>query len=598
VKESTSTREPKRSKKGAHRYIDYRIEHAELQLFQRYFFSRVLRLSLMLIHENISDSPIGLVLPSQKNRAFSSISSPGELLKVGESLIGWLGPTGSFYTFLDAAPSFEFPDDFRILRLQKEATSEDNTLIVVPRRAKSPTIAKSIIEVMRHLLTSLYEDTHNWHALFGQGMRDLLDPLTDFYSGSHHSDIILNGLADMVVHLGGHMKNGQQLWRFCCILLPKDLLLPLQQRSLVVRAQSKNSPHNVGLTTVSTYDSPICLSLRAYQSGHIIYRSKIADIDSTVSHRQVEGPIRSAIAVPVGGGNGLPLAVLYVASDEIEAFSVHGQCLLRNIGKIVEELLMTYHIQKTIMVKLADIMIHPGIVDISFGDFGTETEFRSDVEGILSEIKKHIQEREVQADKKGLSLERSSYELEVEHRPVNVVSFIAIDVDNHSSIANQYGDQLARNLSREVGLRLNGELRTFFTKGRDYQLYHAYAGRFYLLLKNTPHEEAQVFAEHLRNTLRGPYQVDALRISIEQPTLPGGTLVLPNVTVRLAVTSYKYTTLKEFFQKYYEATAISALINLALEDGLKLGEDKGGNVVISWSFAKKMFESWLPRQLD
>src|SRR5205823_6709896 len=129
----------------------------------------------------------------------------------------------------------------------------------------------------------------------------------------------LNGFTNMVVRLGGQMADGQNLWRFCCILLPKQPLpkepwLPLQQRSLIVRAQSKDSPHKIGLTAVSPDKNANSLDLKAFQSGHVLYRARISRRDFTVAHRDVEGPIRSAVAVPIGGENGQVVGTIYVAS--------------------------------------------------------------------------------------------------------------------------------------------------------------------------------------------------------------------------------------------------------------------------------------------
>ena len=148
----------------------------------------------------------------------------------------------------------------------------------------------------------------------------------------------------------------------------------------MVRAQSKNSPHKVGVTTIFPGKYVQSLSLRAFQSGRIIYRRKITSAENTIALRELEGPIHSAIAIPVGSEEGQPLAILYVVSDEVAAFSTDDQRVLRMIGRIVEELLMTYHARHRITQNLSKLIITPAIVDPLFKDFFSENEFVEDVE--------------------------------------------------------------------------------------------------------------------------------------------------------------------------------------------------------------------------
>src|SRR6266480_5906835 len=236
-----------------HLHIDQRIELAEEEVFWRYFVSQALRLSIMLICEDIPDTLAGLVLPLQKKNVSDIVHNPSDLPKLGNSLIGWLGRNRSFYTFLDTTPSFEFPSDFRVqpLGVAKEGMPEDNTLIVVQRKATSLNLGDHIIETIRRLLEPIYKNVEKWWPCFDYGMRDWVYQVADFTSSPNPPDDVLNGLTNMIVLLGGKTTDGQDCWRFSCILSPKDLTLPLQQRSLVVRAQSKDSPHTVGVTTVS-----------------------------------------------------------------------------------------------------------------------------------------------------------------------------------------------------------------------------------------------------------------------------------------------------------------------------------------------------------
>jgi DNA-binding transcriptional MerR regulator len=227
----------RKSREAEHLHLDQRLDSAYEALFWRYYGSHVLQLSLMLICEDIPDTIAGLVLPLREDGISGSVRYPSDLPLVGESLIGWLGRNRSFYTILDSAPSFEYPTDFRVVPLQAvgEDTPKDNTLIVVQRKAKTLILTNYVVECIRRLLAPLYE-VKDWRPYFGQGMRDLLYLAPDFTSGTNISDDTLNGFADMIARLGGKTEDGRERWRFCCILLPEDPALPLQQRSLIVRA--------------------------------------------------------------------------------------------------------------------------------------------------------------------------------------------------------------------------------------------------------------------------------------------------------------------------------------------------------------------------
>ena len=188
----------------------------------------------------------------------------------------------------------------------------------------------------------------------------------------------------------------------------------------------------------------------------------------------------------------------------------------------MEELLITYRVRQQVTEGLGTIMAHPGIIDTLFSDFLSESDFINDIEALLTNI---------QARKEGSDSDtRPDYAV----RPSEeVVSFIAIDVDNQSSLATTYGDRLTKNLSREVGVRLQRQIRTMFTHSEVSQPYHIYADRFCLLLKGIFLADALIRAEFLRNALKGPYLVETLRVPVGQRTPPGHVLTLPDVTVRL-----------------------------------------------------------------
>src|SRR5262249_38825034 len=120
------------------RYIVERTELANQQLFWRHYVSHVLFLAVRLLYEDVPGTSIGLILPAQKRRPGESALMTERLPDVGEALVGWLGPTRSFYAFLTPRPEFEFPSDFIIHPLAADAEIdgdllEDPTLIAVQR---------------------------------------------------------------------------------------------------------------------------------------------------------------------------------------------------------------------------------------------------------------------------------------------------------------------------------------------------------------------------------------------------------------------------------------------------------------------------------
>jgi hypothetical protein len=107
--------------------------------------------------------------------------------------------------------------------------------------------------------------------------------------------------------------------------------------------------------------------------------------------------------------------------------------------------------------------------------------------------------------------------------------YITVDIDNQNPLAIKSGDQAARNLSREVGIRVQGHLR--LQSNTDYRR----ADRYYVKLINMPLAVVRNLAEGLRVLLllRGDYRFDARRVG--GPISPQNMLVVQNVTVRLVL---------------------------------------------------------------
>src|SRR5260370_27318006 len=127
------------------------------------------------------------------------------------------------------------------------------------------------------------------------------------------------------------------------------------------------------------------------------------------------------------------------------------------LGRMIEELLMTYHTRRQVTQKLMDMVKKPGIIDKLFGDFLSENEFIQNVEALLISINTLLKEREELPHKEGESLITFDTQSGTE-QPLEEISFIAIDIDNQDSLANKYGDRLVRNLSWVVGLRIQKQI--------------------------------------------------------------------------------------------------------------------------------------------
>ncbi|HLX40399.1 MAG TPA: helix-turn-helix domain-containing protein, partial [Ktedonobacteraceae bacterium] len=266
--------------------VDQRIRTTNEELFWRYFASQVLRLSLMLICEDIPNTKAGLILPLNNQTSGPAITSVDDLSSLGECLIGWISLNHSSYAFLDHAPSFEHSSDFRVHRLQVTNRNipdftdvpQQNIYIVLQREAKSLTLTAPVVRVIRSLLAILDENMDNVYASLNTGMRDWPYQATDFTGSVDPSDDILNTFADIVVAIG------KGRWSFSCILLPRDMSLPIPQHSLIVHAQSKDAPYTPAMSSVSAITPG--LTFRAYQSGQVLYRPTVSSKDFMIAYQE------------------------------------------------------------------------------------------------------------------------------------------------------------------------------------------------------------------------------------------------------------------------------------------------------------------------
>jgi hypothetical protein len=137
-------------------------------------------------------------------------------------------------------------------------------------------------------------------------------------------------------------------------------------------------------------------------------------------------------------------------------------------------------------------------------------------------------------------------------------------------------------------VKLQGQLRvqsnTEFRKA-----YHVGADRYYLKLPGMSLGDARNLAQQLLQLLRGNYRVDVRRPMAGRFVLLDELLVLPHVTVRLGVASYKYPKLKEVIGRSDVVDAIAETRTLILNNflqSLNRGQDNGGDCVVSWDHGK------------
>ena len=545
----------------AHMSIDHRVEDANKEEFWRYFAFQAMRMALNLIFEGVTEPVAGIILPLKRKINPTFIQEPDKIAQLGECLVGWRDQSRSYHTFYTPSPFFEVPSDFRItgLLVGEEQEPKDNTFIVLQRKTKPLNLAAPVVETVQRLLAPIYEDAHVWQPYFDRGMRDFVYPTTSF-GNTFVSDSILTSLANMIVRLGGKTAHGQSRWKFCSVLLPINDLLPLQARALFVQAQSVDSPHEIGETFVSPGTPILSLSLRAFQSGHVLYRSLVSAEDRSIEYRRRESPIRSAIAIPIEGRDALPIAVLYLASESAEAFEIEYQRVLRLMCRIIGELLETSRVRQQSEERLRDVITRPKVVNKMLGTYLSEGDFIKDTEDILQSV-----------------LEQFNPDTS------DTTSFISVDIHNLSDITEKYGDQIVSNLSKAFGTRIEEQIGLLFDKPADCKLYHIYATRFYLLLKNVSLEQARENAEKLRQILKVNYQVSILPTSINQLR---SEIEMENITVRLGVSWYEHTKFYKILNKRSIETCITdvtvGVVLYYLDIALNMAKQEGGDCIISY----------------
>lgn len=568
------------------RRINRRIQEAREELFCRYFTSRSLRLALSLIGEHVPNTPVGLILPLQQHAEALPIDSIKQLPYLGPSLVGWLSKSRSSHTLLTQVPSFEYVTDFDLLPFttmyNEVVDGKINGIYLIldrqDKRTSKLSLSEAVVTTINRLLAPLLENRQRLYAYFGWGMRDSIEPATDLET--NQIDVILNGLADIVVQLGGYNTQQERYWRFCSILLPEKSLLPLHKRNLIICAQSSEAPkaYRIGGTVITSAEHSMSLSLHAFRSGNIQYRKVYSSKEPLVAYSDVEikENVRSAIAVPIGGEDGFPLGVFYVASREVSPFSESDQRVLRLLGRMMEELLRTLQARILPAQRLLELIEEPAVVDRAFKRFFSETRFFQDVEHLLEQLQ---------------SVEESQRDEEP-----SVVSFIAIDVDQQGKIATKYGDRAVNNLNLMLAESITGLVEAnLFKKPANCTLYHIHSDVFYLMLREITLEEAREKSLLLKDGINHSYQIDIVRPTSAQFAFSDSAVDIPNVTTRFGVTSYTAVKLRGMLQQYPDDTAltdVSSVIDGALRKALVDGRHQRGNHIFAWDETQERMVIW------
>lgn len=542
-----------------------RISQAEPALFWRFFVPRVMYIAACLLFEGQPGGDTGLFLPVRVSPApleSVEIAAPKDLARLGKTLVGWRQRDYSFYTFVyNQGVVPDSPERYQLHALDELAPGGlvANAYLVLEQRLAS-LIKKTrpvAVRTALRLLHALQDSAVDWYPFLEKNTDYMVYHAPSFINPTL-GDPSLTGLAEAVVSLGGKRAgSAEPLWRFCCFLVPRDPTVPLHQRSLIVKAQSEQSPHISG-ETVLLAGPQASLCQRAYQSGHIIYRPHITAEDTAIAARDDEGPIKSAIAVPIAGADGQSAAVLYAVSDEPNAFGEEDHVLLRIIERMAGELLLTDNARSLFTENLKEIIERPGVIDGFFKEFASENDFMTTLETLLSRV------------------------AHASTPFLDDLSFIAIDLDKHTLIGDTFGEWASRDLIRAVGQRIHGQMRVLTKKPEAIYVYRIFGDRFYLMLQDVSREKAIDLAEELRRSLKLPYQINASRSSHEQASPTNTMLTLRHITARLGVTSYQFPTLKGMLERDPEVANVRAKMARALDEALDLGKGVGGDRVIAW----------------
>lgn len=602
------------------------IEAIDAIQFCRYVVPRMLYYALSLIFERDAIANAGIVFPVRADpaqleqlnlrreeadgeaaNALDDITA-GDLGQFGQMLFAWRPASGPLISILSAGDPFEreqrvilrpltklLPQDaphvsrreasqiFIAFEPQVERELDEATRTFQLRQSRGPGYANPRVVAARLIVQA--------QRIFGRrlaqaGDEDLEGAKTLFYAAPELTnpalgDALLNKLTETLVELGGASDEvpSRRRWRFACVLTPREPYTPLKYQELVVRAQSSESPHRINVTTTA-HERNGGLTFRAFSSGRIAYRKELTPLDPAVSYVEIEEPIKSAVAVPtlegVGGGHNQSPAILYITSEDEKAFAHDDMLLFRAMGRLVGEIVVTYNSRGHRPSTLTDALVDPEIVDPFFSEFPSDSDFTSELMRVFGEIKRQL------SQKKRAKTEPAA--VEVKRRLI----IVGLDINDYTTIETQRGKQIARILTRELGLRAKQRMESSFIRaGVTAKLYHSYADRFVMLIQDERQDGAQIdvraYAERIRQNLNSEYYLEGENVlSVRSRPSPNRSDGI-SVSVRMAGMDFSQDDLKQQLEDVDDvdkdiAACVAGLARM-IDDGLQQASELRGRAL-------------------
>jgi DNA-binding transcriptional MerR regulator/GGDEF domain-containing protein len=630
-----------------------RLRKAESAYLQRMLIPRLLYFAQCLLLGDVVDCSIALILPvaedASQARPRFSVTHADDLPLAGPSLVGWHSRSHPYCVLymreprMDDATRYELrsvdelcqeagvadaqghptgaylliePEFARLLyaattvraRADAEAQSAD------AERDKLPNPRAVAYRLLRYLqappdetVGAGDEDEYvagHRYASFGEGMVYSSPEFMSDMTG----DRLLTQITELVIRLGNAesatTSSRRGRWIFSAILTPDNLYLPPGQQSLVVTAQSKMSPHTVGVTRFTPGKNE-GLSTLAALSGHMLLRRAIESTDAAVADAGFEDEPGPALALPVLGSYGRALAVLYIRSKYDKNTSTH-QTFADDDQMLLRVIVSGYRGNYLARDVLAEMIKQPRSVDRFFQEFKSANAFWVDLETALRGASSAKETRKSTSTSTSTSASRATHP----------ITLIAIDIDGHSNIFNEYGNNTARNLLRAVGRRIASQplltggalMSTGASERVRKNLYHLYGDRFCLLLENFSREDAELYAANLREMLSGDYTLEISRATGSQAA-PVTKFKIHEVSVRLALISYDSESLRRLLGPVVAGGRpiaglvdepvqyVISLIMNALDAGLNQGKQVGLGAIMYLDTTRGLFRQ-LPVEAD
>lgn len=621
------------------------LDSADDSMFRRFFIPRILYFSLLLLFERDGVDDVGLVWPIRAAPDDLATCAPGpirsadDLGRLGHIFVAWRARGRPLATFVTIGNPFD-----RDMRLQLRPFSDVLLDSAEPNLAGSgPTHAYLLLgseaekelDAATHLLSMRQKSSHpiigiprrqaNPRVVAGRLMNYVQRISCTPSAVAHRSesslndvmyftspemvapsgDPLLNRLANAMVELGGSrqchapshdapasasappesVQQAEQRWRFSCILMPREPMDSSKRQELVVRAQSAQAPHRVGVTTASPQANG-GLSFRAYSSGRITYRPEVITLDPAVSYVAEESPIHSAIAAPAVDGQGLersqPPAVIYIASDQSESFSDDDFLLIRVMGRLVGEIVQTYNSRAHAPSALTNTLANPEIVDSDLADFLSELSFLTDLRRVF-ESSKGEASRPQARERDRRALEDAFY------NNVRSISVLGLDIDGFSSIQRNRGERVARQLLRDVGNRLQQQFSLGLVNGIPaVRLYRIWSDRFYAIIRDDDIPSTLVRADRLRKEMSSDYLVlldrDTSNQSGENPPV--------SVVMRMVGTTLSRAQMHTLLESAGgDGNVCAAQVSQLVENGLKLASAiRGSDRSLWWRWDTRTYD--------